>query len=172
MVRPNLDNLPEFALPADYGLRWFQAGDEENWLRIHLAADHYNEITPALFQRQFGTAANLLRERQCYLLDARGIAVGTGTAWFNNSLDGMKFGRAHWMAIMPEHQGRGLGKALMTTICRRLRALGHDRVYLSTSTGRLPAIRLYLRFGFVPRVGNEEEAAAWREVNRLLGTVG
>jgi GNAT superfamily N-acetyltransferase len=167
MTRANLDNVPEFALPAGFTLRWFQPGDETNWLRIHLAADRYNEITPELFQRQFGTDANLLRERQCFLLDARANAVGTGTAWFNDNFQGAKFGRVHWMAILPDYQGRELAKPLMTVICRHLRALGHDRVYLTTSTARLPAIRLYLRFGFVPLVRNEEEAAAWRELGEI-----
>ena len=54
MVRVNLDNMPEFALPAGFTLRWYQPGDEAHWLRIHLAADRYNEITPDLYRSQFG----------------------------------------------------------------------------------------------------------------------
>jgi GNAT superfamily N-acetyltransferase len=54
----------------------------------------------------------------------------------------------HWVAIVPECQGIGLGKALMTLLCQRLRELGHDQAYLFTSSERVSAIRLYLRFGF------------------------
>src|SRR6266508_1346551 len=54
MSRANLDDVPEFALPDGFTLRWYQPGDEAHWLRIHLAADRYNEITPELFRKQFG----------------------------------------------------------------------------------------------------------------------
>lgn len=184
MVRVHLDNVPEFALPAGFTLRWYQPGDEARWLRIHLAADRCSEITPELFRRQFGvgqerglqsdptherrsgqeSALQNLRERQCYLLDPRGEAVGTGTAWFNDDFEGARWGRVHWLAIVPQFQGRGLAKPLMTAVCHRLRELGHGRVYLSTSTARIAAIRLYLRFGFEPLLHSAEDEAVWREV--------
>ena len=72
------------------------------------------------------------------------------------------------MAILPEFQGRGLGKALLATICRRLRELGHERAYLHTSAARMAAIQLYLQFGFAPVARNAAEAAAWK---RILGGV-
>ena len=184
MSRANLEGVPEFALPAGYSLRWYQPGDEAYWLCIHLATDRYNKIDPALFERQFGVAQERglqsasasegrsgmnsalrdLGERQCYLLASTGSAIGTGTAWFTDDFEGCRWGRVHWMAIIPEFQGRGLAKSLMTAICRRLRELGHDRAYLSTSTARHAAIGLYLKFGFEPLIRSEEEAALWREV--------
>ena len=105
-----------------------------------------------------------LRQRQCYLLAPTDEVVGTGTAWFNNNLEGARWGRVHWLAIIPEFQGRGLAKPLMTSICRRLGELGHEHVYLSTSTARPAAIGLYLKFGFAPLIRSEEDAAVWREV--------
>ena len=164
MTRANLDNSPEFEPPSGFSLRWYQPDDEAHWLRIHLAADHLNEITPELFQRQFGSDEKLLRERQCYLSDPHGDVIGTGTAWFNNNFDGARWGRVHWVAIIPEFQGRGLGKALMTAICRRLPELGHQRAYLTTSTARVPAIKLYLKFGFEPLIRSVEDESLWREL--------
>ena len=164
MVRENLESIPEFALPMPFSLRWYRPGDEAHWRRIHLLADRDNEITPALFGRRFGSDSALLARRQCYLLDERGEAIGTATAWFNDNFEGARFGRVHYVAIVPEYQGRGLSRPLMTAICQRLRELGHDRAYLSTATTRIEAIKVYLRFGFVPLVRNEEEAAAWRGV--------
>src|SRR5260221_8508305 len=93
MVRENLENIPQFVLPAGYSLRWYQSGDESLWLKIHLAADHFNPITPGLFAQQFGSDAALLTQRQAYLFDAAADAIGTGTAWFADSFGGEKIGR-------------------------------------------------------------------------------
>ena len=164
MLRENLDDIPDFHLPPGFSLRWYQPGDEENWFRIQALADDHNEITSTLFQGQFGTDQRLLAERQCYLIDAGGNAVGTGTAWFKENFEGAKFGRVHWVAIVPEFQRRGLAKPLMTAICLRLRELGHERAYLSTSSARLLAIRLYLQFGFLPMIRSEAEATCWKEI--------
>jgi len=184
MVRADLENVPEFALPAGFALRWYKPGDEAHWLRIQFAADQYNEITPGLFRKQFGmevagglqsssarereseinSGLESLCERQCYLLDPLGKTVGTGTAWFNDNFEGARWGRLHWVAITPEFQGRGLGNALITVTCRRLRDLGHERAYLSTSTVRIPAIKLYLRFGFQPLIRDEREREVWDRV--------
>jgi GNAT superfamily N-acetyltransferase len=188
MTRVNLDGLPEFTLPPGFALRWYQQGDEAHWLRIHLVADRLNQITPELFQKEFAvdqdrglptaagrerqsgmsSAIRTLGERQCYLLAPHGEVIGTGTAWFNDDFEGARWGRVHWVAILPEFQGQGLGKALMSVICQRLRELGHRRAYLTTSTARIPAIRLYSQFGFEPLVRNEEEAAVWRALQPHL----
>jgi len=162
MSRANLDDVPEFALPGGFSLRWYQPGDEAHWLRIHLTADRHNEITQELFERQFGRDKKRLGVRQCYLLSSTDHVIGTGTAWFDHHFQGCRWGRVHWVAIVPEFQGRGLAKPLMMTICRRLRELGHKRAYLSTSTARSAAIGLYLRFGFEPMIQSDESAAVWR----------
>ncbi len=77
---------------------------------------------------------------------------------------GDRWGRVHWMAIVPEFQRHGLGKVLLGAICQRLRELGHERAYLHTSAARIPAIQLYLRFGFAPVVRNAAERAVWKDV--------
>jgi ribosomal protein S18 acetylase RimI-like enzyme len=170
MVRDNLEGIPEFAMPAGYSLRWYQPGDEENWFLIQAAADQFNEITRELFQRQFGSDQRLLAMRQCYLVDAQGKAIGTGSAWFNDNFEGEKFGRVHWVAVAPEYQRRGLGKAILTAVCRALRELGHERAYLTTETVRLRAIGLYLKFGFVPLIRSELEQELWQGVSHELAT--
>jgi GNAT superfamily N-acetyltransferase len=164
MVRRNLEAIPEFSPPPGFSIRWYQPADEEDWLRIHVGADQLNEITRELFQRQFGTDQALLISRQCYLVEGSGTPIGTGTAWFTDNFEGTRFGRIHWLAILPEFQGRGLAKPMMATLCHRLRELGHDRAYLTTAAVRLPAIKLYLRFGFAPLIRTEGDEGQWRGV--------
>jgi ribosomal protein S18 acetylase RimI-like enzyme len=73
--------------------------------------------------------------------------VGTVTAW-EGSFEGERMGRVHWLAVVPEEQGKGLGALLLSVACERLRLLGFERAYLVTSPLRTAAIRLYKRFGF------------------------
>lgn len=171
MVREDLDSIPEFPLPTGYSVRWYQPGDEQHWLDIHRAADKYNAITPDLFAREFGAAREALKEGQCFLFDANQSPVGTATAWFNDNFNGAAYGRVHWVAVVPAHQGRGLGKALTSIVCCRLRALGHARAYLTTSTARLPAIKLYRCFGFMPLIRTADDDAIWRDVETELDSL-
>jgi GNAT superfamily N-acetyltransferase len=168
MVRDHLEDIPRFDLPKGFSLRGFRQGDQTLWRDIHVAADRSNKITLELFIAQFGGDAALLADRQYYLLAAEGSAIGTATAWFDPDRGGLPYGRIHWVAILPEWQGRGLAKPLMSFVCLRMRELGHERAYLTTSTARIPALNLYRLFGFRPEIRSAEDAAAWRSILPFL----
>lgn len=168
MVRKNLECIPHYALPRGFACRWYEPGDEVVWARIQAAADKYNKIGPDLFHAQFGSDERALRERQFFIVDPQGSAAGTATAWFGEDGEGTPLGRVHWVAITPPMQGLGLGRPLMTIVCERLRALGHRRAYLTTSSARIPALNLYLKFGFVPEPASEQEAQAWAALRGTL----
>ncbi len=164
MVRADLHGIPQHAFPTGFALRWYRAGDRETWVRIHERAERYVPTTAQVYDEQFGGDETELARRQAFLLDSQGQEIGTATAWFDNHHQGRRFGRVHWVAIVPEHQGKGLAKPLLTAVCNRLVELGHDCAYLSTGTARLPAIHLYLSYGFQPEIGNEEDRNRWDHV--------
>jgi len=166
MVREDLRDIPTFSLPEPYSLRWYRPGDEEAWVIIQRRADEYNEITLALFAEAFGEGRGELPLRQCFLCDAEGAPIGTATAWFNRDYYGRGYGRLHWVAILPEWQGRGLAKPLLTAVCKRMRELGPNRAYLTTATVRPPAVSLYFRFGFLPEIRDDVDREAWLEFSR------
>jgi GNAT superfamily N-acetyltransferase len=172
LARPNLRGLPETPLPAGYSLRWFRSGDAAHWLRIHRDADPFNEITPELFNCQFGCDLKRLSNCQCYLEDAMGRVIGTGTAWSaDERLEG-RCGRVFWLAILRQFQGRGFGKPILGAVCNRLCELGYDRACVITGTGRLPAVSLYLQFGFQPEVRTDEDRAIWERMFKSLRDAG
>jgi GNAT superfamily N-acetyltransferase len=167
MIRENLDDIPDHPLPAGYSIRWYQPGDEEVWQKIQSLADRYNKVTPGLFGKEFGADAQVLSKRQCFLCDSGKNAIGTASAWFDNR-HGQPLGRVHWLAIVPAEQGRGLARPLLAAVCDRLRKLGHSRTHLTTQTCRIPAINLYISFGFTPIVDSDTDREIWTELAKYI----
>jgi len=168
MIRKNLENIPNFSLPSQLSLRWFQPGDEKHWLEIHYAAEKYVTVTPELYVQQFGTDIQLLSQRQCFLFAADGRAIATASAWFGNDYYRRQYGRVHWVAVIPDYQGQGLAKPLLTIVCNRLRELGHGQAYLTTATERITAVNLYRKFGFAPEIKSSEDYNKWRKLQDKL----
>jgi len=168
MTRPNLDGVPAYPVPAGHAIRPYRPGDERAWFRIQSAADRYNRITPESLRQEFGDDRSVLGRRLLFLYEPGGTAIGTAAAWFGDDRHAQDMGRVHWVAIDPAHQGRGLSKPLLSTVCTTLAEMGHDEAYLVTSSGRIAAIRLYLLFGFVPVTDAPDAAAAWSELEPIL----
>ena len=163
MVNERLADAPTFAFPARYRMRWYQSGDADVWLRVQQAADLYNHFEPDTFVREFGADEDRLVQRVGFLLDPWHTPIGTIAAWADE-FNGSEYGRIHWVAILPDEQGKGLAKPMMSAACQRLLALGHTNAYLDTATARLPAINLYRLFGFEPVIRDDKEHAIWCEL--------
>jgi GNAT superfamily N-acetyltransferase len=164
MIRADLENVPPVSVPDGFALKWYVPGDEKDWLRIHRDAEKFLQVTEETFRTEFGNDAALPAQRQCYLADNCGKAVGTASAWFTDDCNGERYGRVHWIAVLPGYQGRRLSLPLLSAVCLRLRELGHGNAWLETSTARISAINLYLKFGFVPDIRRESDADAWSAV--------
>lgn len=168
LAREDLRSIPAYELPPGFSVRWYRPGDGPIWRKIQAGADRYNEFPSELFHEEFGFDPVRLGQRQCFLAAPDATPIGSATAWFDWHHRCRRWGRVHWVAILPAWQGKGLGKALMTIVCRRLHELGHSRAYLTTSTARLPAINLYLGFGFLPEIFTEEDRIVWRALEPHL----
>ena len=169
MERDTLDDIPDFPPPPGYHVRWYAPGDEQTWVDIHVLAENHVEVVRSVYDREFGHDVETIRQRQCFLFASDGAAVGTATAWFNDDYFGQRYGRVHWVAVVPEYQGKGLSKPLLSVVLSRMVELGHNRAYLRTSTARLPAINLYARFGFVPSLRTPEDRAVWKDLTLAAG---
>lgn len=163
MIRDSVVGLPVYEIWEPFGIRRFRPGDEHHWTRLHIAADPYNTFTPETFTKQFGTDTAKLADRQFYLLDSAKTPIGTATAWELNG-----FGLVHWVAIVPEYQGQGLAKPLLSAVCERLGELGYSRLLLHTSSGRVPALNLYLHFNFRPHIRTPLETTVWQALQPRL----
>ena len=144
MALPSFDRWRVYPFPTGFSIRAYQSGDAANWRAIQERADPFNSFDDTTFAAWFGHDEDQLRLRQKFLLAPDGEVIGTATAWF----DSPEIGRVHWVAIVPQFQGRGLARPLLSHIGQTLQDLGHTRAVLTTSLERPVAVALYRKFGF------------------------
>lgn len=168
MIRDDMTGFPLYDLPDGYALRTYQPGDELVWARIEQIVDEYETVDDALkgFLTYFGGNNEALATRCFFLTDASGTPVGTASAWFSE-LAGEPRGEVAWVGILPEHQGKGLAKPLLSAVMQRL-AQSHERAWLRTQTISYRAVDLYLNYGFVPYLRQPEDEEGWRIIEDLL----
>lgn len=167
MIHENLADTPVFQCPKPFAIELYQPGREDDWLSIHEQSDQFNIFTSFVFADQFGRNVDLLKDCQLYLVDRDGEPIGTATAWADTRT--AYSGRVHWLAILPQFQGLGLAKPLLSAVCQKLFQMGHTKGCLSTSTARIAAIMLYLKFGFRPLIQSEEDDISWCQFARAAG---
>ncbi len=104
-----------------------------------------------------------MRRRVLFLTAPDGTLAATGALW-----DGDTFGEMrpllHWIAADPQHQGKGLGKALLSGLFDLYDREGlTGGIYLITQTWSPRAVRLYMRFGFAVYPGPRPKNWAFEE---------
>ena len=157
MVRDDMDNIPQYELPAGYHFRTYRPGDEAAWMALHYSAERFFEVKPDLFAREFGAHVDALADRMFMVVTDAGSVVGSITAWWDRDpTNPDERGRIHWVVVHADHQGHGLSKPMMTQAMNRL-AQSHKASVLGTSTGRTWALKVYLDFGFYPDPENLAE---------------
>jgi len=169
MTRDDLNDVPEFPLPEGYGLRPFADGDRDTWVGIWQASEPFLTINPETFDHEFGADLAAMPKRCAFLTSPAGEDVGTVTSWYDRKYLGKSWGRVHWVAVRPDHQGKGLAKPMLTASMKRMKSLGHRRAMLETQTPRLAAIKTYLDLGFRPDMTTDNARYAWKLVRRELG---
>jgi mycothiol synthase len=156
---------PGVRLPEGYALRTYEHGDEAKWRSIQNSAE---PILP-------GVDLDELLKRYLSLLLPNGLffaihlasgeAVATAGA-LHNTRDGMfPFGgELGWVATIPAHQSKGLGSAVSAAATRRLIGAGYESIRVGTQDHRLPAIKVYLRLGYLPYLYAADMAERWRQI--------
>jgi ribosomal protein S18 acetylase RimI-like enzyme len=159
-----LRDIPEAILPSGFHFRLFREGDEQYWAEINTATKEFTNMKSALnrFESEFMPYRIETKKRVIILETDEGKPVGTAAAWFGD-FNGKQTGRLHWVEIMPEYQGRKLGKPLVIKALEILSSF-HNEAYLKTQTTSLTAIHIYLKLGFKPVIRNTEDQEGWNLV--------
>ena len=73
-------------------------------------------------------------------------------------------GELGYLIVDPGHRQRGLGTAVCSAVVQRFISAGYGSIRVCVQEHRIPAIRTYLRVGFVPFLHSEEVSRRWQQV--------
>lgn len=98
---------------------------------------------------------------------ATGRGIGTASALHNPRGGRYYFpfgGELGYLWVTEAHRARGLGASLVSAAVARIWNAGYPTIRVGVQGWRLPAIRCYLRVGFVPLLHAPELAARWQRI--------
>ncbi|MCM3766745.1 GNAT family N-acetyltransferase [Neobacillus niacini] len=150
MVREDLD-VPELNLPDGYSIRNFQPGqDEEVWCEVRNAG--FATLKGSETPRTPDMIAKMVSESDyieggmkiLYHIDKPvGVARGAADEYENAPI--MNIGP---LAVLPEYQGKGLGRLLLRAALHVAKDKAYKRTILSVNGENERAQALYIREGF------------------------
>lgn len=166
MVRENLENLPPIKLPSGYRLRSYYVGAGKDWNRIVATAFDWDPKAVDYFETRIHRDPFFQPNRVIFILRGR-KAVATASAW-HNPLQSESTGIVHFVAVGPDDRGKSLGQLVSLAALHQMVAEGRSRAWLQTDDDRLPAIKSYLKLGFVPKIIHANQKKRWQTILRLL----
>ncbi|MGQ9661296.1 MAG: GNAT family N-acetyltransferase [Kiritimatiellia bacterium] len=161
--RSDLPVLP--SLPDGYVLRAFRPGEEERHALLMVQAG-FVEWTAARLPdvlKKLLPGGFLVIEHV-----PSGQLVSTAMATHNPSDLHPLGGELGWVAGDPRHRRKGLGITVCAAATRCFLESGYRDIYLRTDDWRLPAIKMYLKLGFVPFFFGAGIEPRWRSVYAKL----
>jgi mycothiol synthase len=148
-------------LPMGYVLRTYRPGDEPAFFHLmHLAGfAGWDEQTLRPWKER------ILPEGWFFAVHAETGTLAATAMTTHRANDEHPFGgELSWVAGHPEHAGKGLGRVVCAAVVRRYLAAGYRNIYLKTDDWRLPAIKSYLRLGFVPLLFTPAMVNRWETI--------
>lgn len=163
MERKHLLNLNNIELPTGFTLQNYQRGYEKDWENI--------------VQQSFGqffdfsmmtNDPSFQPNRIFFVISPEGVPVSTSSAFWQENW-GVDAGYLHMVATYPEYRGMGLGYAVTLAAMQQMVAENRTRAVLQTDDHRLPAIKMYLKLGYEPKLTEWEHVYRWRQLLHQLG---
>lgn len=163
MVWPQhlLNHPPEVKLPTGYGIRTYQPGDENRFFEVMELAGWpgWNE------EILHDWLSKIIPDGWFMILEeSRGEIVATAMCLHNYTGKTPFWGNLGWLACDPSHTGKGLGLAASAAVTTRFIEAGYKNIDLYTEYHRLPALKTYLKLGYIPFLCSSEVREMWREV--------
>ena len=162
MRKKELLTLPSIEVPKGYTLRHFIPGDEVAWERI--IEDSFNWKTS--FE---DTIRNdkYFQEENVLFICYDNIPIATATAKYNPEY-GDNTGYVHMVGVHSLQKGKGLGFLISLAVLHRMFEEGRQEAVLETDDFRIPAIKTYLKLGFILEIIHENQEQRWNDIFQKL----
>jgi mycothiol synthase len=159
--KDRLNDPPTWTVPDGYTLRTYRPGDEDGYIRImKLAGFNYWDL-----KYIHGVLDTSLPEGLFFIVHNETNTIVATTVATHNPLKLHPFGgELGWVAGDPEHKGKGLGYIVCAAVTKRYLDAGYREIYLRTDDFRLPAIKTYLKLGWVPFLHTPDMEERWQKV--------
>lgn len=171
MVWPKnlLDKPPIVPVPSSYALRTYQPGDEPRFYKI-MALSGWpgwddEKLQPWLAKVLPDGWFMLVHEKS---RDAVANIVATAMCLHNYKGIHPFQGELGWLASDPAHAGKGLGMVVSAAVTKRFIDAGYRNIRLYTEDFRLPAIKTYLKLGYVPSLYAPGMRQRWQTICEQL----
>lgn len=156
----------DIKLPDGYSFVTFDGSDEyrDKWLDTVCYGLTEKRMDRAFFEHclnEYGKYEN----DKVFFVEKNNEAAATVTVICDYE---KKEGYIHMVACKPEHRGLGLGTAMNQIAVNTLIDAGMTEAYLTTDDFRIPAIKSYLRAGFLPDISNDDFKRRWSNIFKHL----
>lgn len=153
---------PDVPLAAGYRLRTYRAGDEARFYEIMALSGWPGWDDERLHTSWMG---RIIPDGWWFAVhEASDTIVASAMAVHDHSALHPFGGELGWVASDPAHAGKGLGGAVCAAVTRRFLAAGYHNIHLYTEHWRLPALKTYLKLGYVPLLYLPEMSELWRAI--------
>lgn len=167
MVWPlsRIAQAPHVIAPPGYAIRTFRSGDEKRFYEIMNLAGWPGWNADKL---HFSLSRILPDGWFMAIREDTDHIVASAMCIHNYTQRHPFRGDLGWLACDPDHTGNGLGYVLSAAVTTRFMRAGYAHIGLYTEHYRLPAIKTYLKLGYVPLIDRAETHNLWEEVCREL----
>lgn len=163
MVWPEhlLNAPPIVELAPDYRLRTYRPGDEPRFYQIMELAGW-----PGWNDEKLQPWISRVLPQGWFLAvhEESNQIVASAMALHSHSELHPFGGELGWLAGDPAHAGRGLGLAVCAAVTARFIEAGYRNIHLYTEDWRLPALKTYLKLGYVPFLFSPEMLERWQAI--------
>jgi len=157
MWRPSKP-LPVCSLPQGYSIRLLADNEGEAWCTCLLNDMGIDVISQELFKEKMLDDADVPENSIFCVEDENHIPIATATAQLKK--DG-NVATLHMVGAKESERGKGIGLAVCAAAVQKHLDDGCEGCFLTTHDWRLPAVKHYLKLGFMPVLNHESMRGRW-----------
>ena len=165
MHYPGRNSPVQIDIPKSYQVRSYRDGDISGWVSLLSANGELGPWDEGRAREAFEAVAAGMQ----FFVLFEGHQIVACSSVNDKVIEGEQVWEIGWIATHPQHQRKGLGSHATTVAVQAALTLAPRDIVLRTDDYRLPAIRTYLKLGFVPTCGHPTYGDRWNKVFVQLG---